>query len=247
MALDGQEILYFMSVGAPTPDQSFEERRVQDYLKAYLATGRPPQPCPQSPDTPNARAALGLAPLFVPTAIPVPADNLTSTHSTSTAPATLPADLPATHEFRSTKSNGDCFESISVQTLYSHFSHEELRYHAYRSGNKMLPVSPLPVGTMEGETPSSPVYPFYANDSRSTAFTTSTAVAGTPDYLMSIVASHKFEKHSFEELRIAHRLAGKEVGSSEIPTRGALPAQPAPTLFGRPRGDAFSSGSLKLL
>lgn len=78
---------------------------------------------------------------------------------------------------------------------------------------------------------------------------------------MSIAASPKFDKHSFEvrlpsclvwfdvglgqELRLAYRLAGKEVGSSEIPSRGALPAQSAPTLFGRPRGDAFSSGSIK--
>ncbi|KAF8554829.1 hypothetical protein OG21DRAFT_1496741 [Imleria badia] len=235
MALDGQEIWYFMSV----TDQSFEELRAQDYLKAYQATGRPPLPCPQSPDTPTARAKLGLAPLFVPTAIPVPADALTG--ATSTAAAALPADLPISHEFRPSKTNGgDAFESITAQTLYSLFSHEELRYHAYLAGNKMPPIA-----AVDDESTASPVHPFYANDAPSTAFMTCTSVSGTPDYLMSIVASTKFEKHSFEELRIAYLLAGKEVGSSEIPTRGALPASPAPTLFGRPRGDAFSSGSLK--
>ncbi|KAH0829041.1 hypothetical protein J3R83DRAFT_2496 [Lanmaoa asiatica] len=146
MALNGQEIWYFMSVGTsstPIPDQSFEVRhprfphvwrislmpgkelRIKDYLKAYKTTGRPPLPCPQSPDTPNARTALGLAPLFVPAAIPIPPDNLNSASSTSDAPATIPSDLPANHEFRSTKTpTGEHLESISAQTLYNHFSHE---------------------------------------------------------------------------------------------------------------------------
>ncbi|KAF8132048.1 hypothetical protein EV363DRAFT_142774 [Boletus edulis] len=262
MALDGQEILYFMSVGVsatPIPDQSFEELRIRDYLRAYQTSGGPPQPCSQSPDTPNARATLSLAPLFVPTAIPVPVDSING--SSSNAPATLSTDLPTNHEFRPNKSkiNGESFESISAQSPYTFFSHEsfqradhvpqELRHYAYLAGNKMPPPV-LPVTTMNGEsreTGTSTVYPFYAPDSRATAYNTSTPpTGGTPDYLMTIVASPKFEKHSFEELRIAHLTAGKEVGSSEIPTRGALPAQSAPTLFGRPRGDAFSAGSLKL-
>ncbi|KAG8220460.1 hypothetical protein J3R82DRAFT_3155 [Butyriboletus roseoflavus] len=111
MALNGQEILYFMSVGVsstPIPDQSFEVRhgtlssclasllmpgkelRMRDYLKAYQTTGRPPFPCPQSPDTPTARAAVGLPPLFVPAAIPVPSDSLSGTSSTSDALSALP-------------------------------------------------------------------------------------------------------------------------------------------------------------
>lgn len=51
---------------------------------------------------------------------------------------------------------------------------------------------------MEAGSTSSPVHPFYAHDARATAFTTSTAVPGPPDYFMSIAASPKFEKHSFE-------------------------------------------------
>ncbi|KAG6382071.1 hypothetical protein JVT61DRAFT_709 [Boletus reticuloceps] len=260
MALDGQEILYFMSVGVsatPIPDQSFEELRVRDYLRAYQTSGGPPQPCSQSPDTPNARATLSLAPLFVPTAIPVPVDSING--SSSNAPPTLSTDLPTNHEFRPNKSkiNGESFESISAQIALHLFlsrgwfpsrsvGASELRHYAYLAGNKMPPPV-LPVTTMNGETVTSTIYPFYAPDSRATAYNTSTPPAGgTPDYLMTIVASPKFEKHSFEELRIAHLTAGKEVGSSEIPTRGALPAQSAPTLFGRPRGDAFSAGSLKL-
>ena len=71
----------------------------------------------------------------------------------------------------------------------------------------MPPVSPS-IGTMDGETTSSTVHPFYANDTRSTAYLTSPAVpGGAPDYLMSIVASHKFEKHSFEVRSIALSLS----------------------------------------
>lgn len=99
-----------------------KELRMEDYLKAYKSTGKPPLPCPQSPDTPNARATLSLPPLFVPAAIPVPSDGLSSSSSsTSDAPATLPEN----HEFSSTKTiTGEYFESISAQTLYNHFSHE---------------------------------------------------------------------------------------------------------------------------
>lgn len=98
-----------------------KELRVQDYLKAYQTTGRYPFPCPQSPDTPSARAAIGLPPLFVPAAIPVPSDSLSSM-SSSSDPA---AALPANHEFRSTRTiTGEHFECISAQTLYNHFSHE---------------------------------------------------------------------------------------------------------------------------
>lgn len=211
---------------------------MQDYLRAYQTTARPPLPCPQSPDTPTARAALDLPPLFVPAAIPVPSDSLGSTSNTSDGPST---HLPSNHEFRSTKTiTGEYFESISAQTLYNHFSHEvgvrlrslapascclcfllssvgaranhrtsigtqELRHHAYLSGNKM---SPATAGTMEsGSPPSTPIYPFYATDSPTTAYMTSTAVPGTPDYLMSIAASPKFDKHSFE-VRVRPVFAG---------------------------------------
>ena len=112
------------SVALPCPCPLFtpqKELRIQDYLTAYQATARPPAPCPQSPDTPNARAALGLAPLFVPTAVPVPVDTLSATNT-----ANAPAALPANHEFRPTKSTvgSERFESLAAQTPYSHFSHE---------------------------------------------------------------------------------------------------------------------------
>ncbi|KAF9261382.1 hypothetical protein L218DRAFT_870199 [Marasmius fiardii PR-910] len=49
--------------------KSFEEARIDDYLKSYSATSRPPQPCPQVPKSQSERAALGLPPLFEPTSI----------------------------------------------------------------------------------------------------------------------------------------------------------------------------------
>ncbi|KAL4079301.1 hypothetical protein J3A83DRAFT_4208700 [Scleroderma citrinum] len=182
------DVVYFMSIGVsltPTPESSFEEIRIQDYLDAYIATGRPPAPCPQTPDASATRAALGLPPLFTPLAVP----------NTDTAPnngaARLPADLPPTHAFEPFKSLGESFQSISAQPLYSHFSHEELRHHAYLSGNKIAPTS-------TPGAPPAPSFPFYANDSSSTAYTTITVTPGSPEFFMSITASPAHDKQSFE-------------------------------------------------
>ncbi|KIO13950.1 hypothetical protein M404DRAFT_992201 [Pisolithus tinctorius Marx 270] len=112
----GQEL--FMSIGVSltrTPDISFEEQRIQDYLQAYIATNRPPAPCPQVPAAPTARSAMGLPPLFVPVAVPTTYD---------TSATRLPADLPAIHAFEPFKSVDESFQCISAQPLYSHFSHE---------------------------------------------------------------------------------------------------------------------------
>ncbi|KAH7883358.1 hypothetical protein F5I97DRAFT_1832100 [Phlebopus sp. FC_14] len=237
------DLLFFMSVGVsliPAPEQSFEEIRIQDYIKSYTTTGQRPPPCPQSPDTPSARAALGLPPLFVPTAIPNDATGISpsrSGHNSSTI--RNPSDLPTHPIFQPTKDIlGEVFQSISAQTQFSWFSHEELRHYAYRAGNITAPPSSsMPSSLTEGINGSQSKFPFYANDSSATAFLTSTAIPGPPDYMMCISASPRFDKHSFEELRIAHLLAGKELGSSEIPSRGGLPAQAAPSLIqvGRPR------------
>ncbi|KIJ15639.1 hypothetical protein PAXINDRAFT_180652 [Paxillus involutus ATCC 200175] len=130
MASNGHETFLFMSVGVspnPIPDRSFEEIRAQDYLQAYQTTGRPPLPVPQSPDTPKARANLGLPPLFVPVTIRLAAEHNGVTSSTSEAPITNPSHLPANQTFQPTKTAPDERHwSISAQTLYSHFSHEQL-------------------------------------------------------------------------------------------------------------------------
>ncbi|KIK93001.1 hypothetical protein PAXRUDRAFT_829431 [Paxillus rubicundulus Ve08.2h10] len=146
MALSGQEISLFMSVGVssnPIPDQSFEEIRVHDYLQAYQATGRPPLPVPQSPDTPKARANLGLPPLFVPIEIHLAAEHSGVTSSTSAAPITNPSELPANQAFQSTKSALDgCLWSIAAQTLYSHFSHEVCSSLCEALTSFSLPIKP---------------------------------------------------------------------------------------------------------
>lgn len=126
---------FFMSGRLLMPGK---ELRIQDYLKVYKTTSRPPLSCPQSPNTPNARAALGLPPLFVPTAIPVASDSLDSTKSISEAPAILHTN----HEFSSTKTiTGEYFESISAQTPYNHFSHE-VGFHR-RVSHDYFPVSSM--------------------------------------------------------------------------------------------------------
>ena len=43
-----------------------QELRMQDYMTAYRATGRPPQPCPPTPSTRAERTRLSLPPLFEP-------------------------------------------------------------------------------------------------------------------------------------------------------------------------------------
>lgn len=224
----------------PEPEQSFEELRVQDYLKAYTATGRPPAPVPDQPLTTNARHALGLPPPFSPIQIE-------STPSMSTAVVaaekaiTTSSDLPTIQIFQATKIPIDGqFQSITVQTTFSHFSYEELRLYAYLSGN-IMPPTPLPSDILSSDsTPTQVLHPFYASDSAATAFTSASLGPGPPESYMSISASSKFDKHSFEELRLAYLLAGKELTSIEIPTRGLLPTPVPPPLLGRPRGDTLS-------
>lgn len=207
-----------MSIGVSltrTPDISFEEQRIQDYLQAYIATNRPPAPCPQVPAAPTARSAMGLPPLFVPVAVPTTYD---------TSATRLPADLPAIHAFEPFKSVDESFQCISAQPLYSHFSHEELRCNAYAAGNKVAPPSTL-------AAPSTRTSGFYANDSPATAYLTTTINPGSPEFFMSITAAPAYEKRSFEELRIEYLSS----------PRAQLPSTKIhDPLLGRPRGDAFS-------
>ncbi|KAG1716471.1 hypothetical protein ID866_675 [Astraeus odoratus] len=110
-----------MNVGVsltPAPELSFEELRIQDYLKAYMSTRQPPAPCPQTPEDPAVRASLGLPPLFV----PMPVRNTDG--GSSNGVARLPTDLPGVHSFEPSKITGESFQCISAQPLYSLFSHE---------------------------------------------------------------------------------------------------------------------------
>ncbi|KAG2158652.1 uncharacterized protein EDB93DRAFT_557560 [Suillus bovinus] len=203
----------------PEPEQSFEELRVKEYIKAYTATGRPPAPVPELPNTPNARYALGLPAIFSP--IPIESTPSISPASIVAEKAiTNPSDLPTIQVFQSTKTpiEGQ-FQSITAQPTFSFFSYEELRFYAYLSGNIMPPTTDI---LSSDNVPTQVIHPFYANDSVATAFTRASLGPDASDAYMSITASLKFDKHSFEELRLAYRLAGKELTSFEISTRGLL-------------------------
>lgn len=237
----------------PELEQSFEELRVKDYVKAYTATGRPPAPVPDLPNTPNARYALGLPPIFSP--IPIESTpSVSSTGIVAEKAITNPSDLPTIQVFQATKTpiEGQ-FQSITAQPTFSLFSYEELRLYAYLSGN-IMPPTPLPSEILSSDNaPTQVVHPFYANDSAATAFARASTGPDAPDAYMSITASLKFNKHSFEELRLACHLAGKELTSIEIPTpaqgnslgpnqgqiSATVPAPAPPLLLGRPRGETI--------
>ena len=97
---------------------------MEDYLKAYTATGGPPLPVVQEPAGTQARAALGLPPLFEPYTEPVTGESSTSSVVASTAPTTDPAKLPRIHAFQPVQSEGDTYQSIAAVPEYSFFSHE---------------------------------------------------------------------------------------------------------------------------
>ena len=255
MALNGQHIVYFMSVcvsATPIPDQSFEVRSIA-FVSLFLVghvfarnfvyktiskPTKPPLDLPchvlshQTHPTPVRYSASH------PSSYPPPSPSPRTTRTPHPPPATPPPPSPPPSPPTTTSNRRKrSWESISSPSLLKRstvtfhtrlvvrptnpgvapvFSSssgvgvkanpctsigtQELRCHAYLSGNKMPSTSPPTiVGSMEsGGSSSAPVYPFYAHDSRTTAYMTSTAVPGTPDYMMSIVASHKFETHSFE-------------------------------------------------
>ena len=118
-----------------------QEIRIDDYLKAYRSTGRPPQPCPQQPEDESQRTTLNLPPLFK----PQPIRNLTSaTISSSLSPfgtvnrtgnstdvqldlaarITNPAELPPGQEFRLFSANGEKYHCITCMPEYTNFSQE---------------------------------------------------------------------------------------------------------------------------
>jgi hypothetical protein len=101
-----------------------QELRVKDYIKAYTATGRPPAPVPDLPNTPNARHALGLPPMFSPISIES-TPSISSTGTVAEKAITNPSDLPTIQVFQATKSpiEGQ-FQSITAQPTFSFFSYE---------------------------------------------------------------------------------------------------------------------------
>ncbi|KAI0683990.1 hypothetical protein BC835DRAFT_1294395 [Cytidiella melzeri] len=66
MESNRREIFMNVPAGRGQTEQSFEELRIADYIKAYTTTGKPPQPCPPLPLHPTDRLRAGLPPLFQP-------------------------------------------------------------------------------------------------------------------------------------------------------------------------------------
>ena len=122
-----------------------QEIRIDDYLKAYQSTGRPPQPCPQQPEDESQRTSLSLPPLFKPRPIrnfstsattsssllPFGTVNRTGNSTTDvqqlqSAAARIinPLELPPGQEFRLLSANGEKYHCISCMPEYTNFSQE---------------------------------------------------------------------------------------------------------------------------
>ncbi|KIY61701.1 hypothetical protein CYLTODRAFT_459642 [Cylindrobasidium torrendii FP15055 ss-10] len=102
-------------------EESFEEVRMAEYVKAYQRNGGRPPPCPELPTDPGAREAIGLPPILVPFKAPS-------------------EPLPEIHFWETTKNDGEYLQSIVAASKYADYSPEELRCIAYANGNKDLPV-----------------------------------------------------------------------------------------------------------
>lgn len=104
---------------------SSQEVRIEDYIRAYQATGRPPPPCPQEPSDETQRKLLNLPPLFKPhtpsstSALDPPMDG---------AGANLgilnPSELPRGQEFRVYSNAGEKYHCISTMPEFTNFCQE---------------------------------------------------------------------------------------------------------------------------
>ncbi|KAF8225260.1 hypothetical protein L208DRAFT_1307042 [Tricholoma matsutake] len=234
----------FMSIPAiqDQPGKSFEEVRIEDYLHAYSTAGRPPAPVPQEPTSEQKRTLLNLPPLFKPysardTALPSFSNPSVNGALTPPAPPAITKqdDLPESQEFLTTSSEGEVFQNISVMPMFRWFSLEELRCYAYLKGHKLPPssvrmasffhVPPLNLNSLPTEMISSRFMPNALSSSVSS------------ETLLSISAQPGFTDHSFEELRVAHLQAGRELNSQEI-----LSANAASGIAPLSRSSLFISG-----
>ncbi|KAI9059906.1 hypothetical protein FKP32DRAFT_1595922 [Trametes sanguinea] len=198
----------------PEKDESFEERRFNDYLRAYQTTGRPPPPCPPTPTDPAQRAALGLPPLWEPL---IEAEGLTNgveaaaPSPVSAVPSTALPNFSA-QAFTPTKiqeyGSDACFHSIVAQPEYAKYSFEELRLEAYKAGKKFADVPKAPPQVLVPQRPA-----LLAAPSIST---------GGSDSLQSINSMPPYDQHSFEELRLAFMRAGRPLTSPEIVAQKAV-------------------------
>ncbi|PFH47097.1 hypothetical protein AMATHDRAFT_87909 [Amanita thiersii Skay4041] len=217
----GSEPLY-MSIHTvfATPSKSFEEVRIDDYLKAYRTTGRPPLPCPVEPTIDSERAALGLPPTFTPWKDPSPSAPTLKRPGIVTPDSAIkcqPSELPDSQVFFPIKSFDEStgnvtYESISCMPRFGWYSFEELRYYAYRNGHKhpprLVPTPPLP------EEPTNSTVLFGLNRQPNVVITP-TPLNPSETYV-HISTKPEYAKHSAEELRLAYIVAGRQLTSDEI-------------------------------
>jgi len=102
-----------------------QEVRIEDYIRAYQATGRPPPPCPQEPSDESQRKLLNLPPLFKPQS---PSSTGTPDPPMDSAGAKVrilnPSELPRGQEFRVHSNTGEKYQCISAMPEYANFCQE---------------------------------------------------------------------------------------------------------------------------
>ncbi|KZT22494.1 hypothetical protein NEOLEDRAFT_1137958 [Neolentinus lepideus HHB14362 ss-1] len=214
-----REVFMHIATGQGPSEVSFEEVRIQDYLRSYATIGRPPVPCPEQPADDQLRLSMSLPPLFKPFAIPQSTSFLVPgpiqpTPSTSA----VPQEPLAVHWFRPMTENGVIYHNITAQPEFSRLSTEELRCNAYRAGLKYPPQpippipapAPLPQPLTRSDTMAMSLIELPREQPKVYAHDDSGAK------MLSITASPQFNQHSFEELRIAYMLHGREMSSAEI-------------------------------
>ncbi|TFK50842.1 hypothetical protein OE88DRAFT_184813 [Heliocybe sulcata] len=238
-----REMFMHIATGQGPNELSFEEARVQDYLRSYSTIAHPPQPCPEQPADDQLRMSMGLPPSFKP--FPVPQQSSSSSSlfaSSATQPtpstSTAPPEPPAAHWFRPMTESGVIYQNITAQPEFSRFSVEELRCNAYRAG---LRYPPQPVPTVPAPSPLPP--PLSRSDTMSMSLGDIAQGQGQPKVyardetgakLLSMTASPQFNQHSFEELRVAYMLHGREMSSAEILAHSNPIPNPGP--FANPLG-----------
>ncbi|KAF9645379.1 hypothetical protein BDM02DRAFT_580432 [Thelephora ganbajun] len=130
----GKRVL-FMSISAVPAhrDQSFEELRTTDYIKAYMTTGQPPAPVPQEPADPTARANLELPLLFQPHV------DLEKTSGGGVLTEQTTASSHINGVTQSQDSEAARLEAITAEEPFGGYSFEELRCFAYANNVTHIP------------------------------------------------------------------------------------------------------------
>jgi len=98
-----------------------QEVRIDDYIKAYTTTGRPPPPIPEEPADESQRKLLGLPPLFEPVPFKL---NDEGVPELLAQPFTKSTEIPDAQEFTLRRIESEKYHAMSCMLEYSNFSHE---------------------------------------------------------------------------------------------------------------------------